>query len=512
MRKIFQLVHVLLLWWLIAVPGVSHAQHCDSIINHLSGPFYTVGEYVIQLEDGSLLCRAIVDSLTPWPSSMPVKPYGCKYYKITRHGATIVDSLFVEDDNVRSKLLAHLHPCSDTLLERTNVLVEYNMDTLNQRTDLSITFFDDNLNFSAEKLIVPLSDTIVATNGMNASFLLDSNNDIITEYNIWPRHESHFARIGLDGTIKCEKVYPDSIVPITSLMYWEPCGLRQISESPRKYAFYGRLEDEAFKCFELDSLFNILSVFNLPDRPKMFAPTGTCGMVNFGEEGVVVMQEQKKHSNQMGSIGVAQCDVNGNVLKTWFSPVLVSATGSYNYYYGIDLKNDHDGNLYFAAGTLWVACGQEICCIAKLDKDLNVIYERYYTHPVFSPEPFGMIVLDGGGMCLYGDMFERYSGNPYLSGLFMLVFDDDGVSVSETEGVVRPYCLFPNPVSDQLSIHFSPDVSPDQVELYDLQGRLLFTQRKNLESINMEGLPSGTYSLRVVMHDGNTYSEKVVKQ
>jgi hypothetical protein len=50
------------------------------------------------------------------------------------------------------------------------------------------------------------------------------------------------------------------------------------------------------------------------------------------------------------------------------------------------------------------------------------------------------------------------------------------------------------------------------VELYDLQGRLVRTQRSGLERIDMSRLPAGTYMMRVTMEDGNSYSDKVVKE
>jgi DNA gyrase inhibitor GyrI len=96
--------------------------------------------------------------------------------------------------------------------------------------------------------------------------------------------------------------------------------------------------------------------------------------------------------------------------------------------------------------------------------------------------------------------------------MFVLKLNADG-TLGTSNHVVReiPYRFYPNPVSDRLNIHYSPDVTPKAVELYDVQGRLIHTQHNNLENIGMENLPAGNYTLRVVMHDGNTYSEKVVK-
>ena len=77
---------------------------------------------------------------------------------------------------------------------------------------------------------------------------------------------------------------------------------------------------------------------------------------------------------------------------------------------------------------------------------------------------------------------------------------------------VRPYCFYPNPVKSQLQMQFSPDVQPKQVELYDMQGRLLRTQRSSFGSIDMSQLPAGAYMLRVTLEDGKVFSDKVVKE
>ena len=96
--------------------------------------------------------------------------------------------------------------------------------------------------------------------------------------------------------------------------------------------------------------------------------------------------------------------------------------------------------------------------------------------------------------------------------IFVLKFFADGsLSVPEMERYVRPYCFYPNPVQAQLQMQFSPDVQPKQVELYDLQGRLVRTQRSNFGSIDMSQLPAGAYMLRVTLEDEKVFSDKVVK-
>jgi hypothetical protein len=111
----------------------------------------------------------------------------------------------------------------------------------------------------------------------------------------------------------------------------------------------------------------------------------------------------------------------------------------------------------------------------------------------------------------------RGCNQPYSQGerneWFALKLNPDGtVGMNEGGIEVRPYAFYPNPVKEQLHMQFSPDVQPVQVELYDLQGRLVRTQSKAFENIDMSQLPAGTYTLRVTLEDGKVYTDKVVKE
>ena len=95
--------------------------------------------------------------------------------------------------------------------------------------------------------------------------------------------------------------------------------------------------------------------------------------------------------------------------------------------------------------------------------------------------------------------------------MFALKLNANGTTGTNEIIVKDEMFFYPNPMKDQLLMQFSPDVQPKQIELYDLQGRLVSTQSKAFESIDMSQLPAGTYTLRVTLQDGNTFSDKVVK-
>ena len=160
--------------------------------------------------------------------------------------------------------------------------------------------------------------------------------------------------------------------------------------------------------------------------------------------------------------------------------------------------------------------------VTKMDIDGNVIWQRYWDryHPEYGMKVYcpNFITTTSDKGCLvsgYSYHSDIYGPSPYASGpdVFMLKFFSDGtLAVPKMEEFVRPYAYWPNPAQDQLHLQFSPDVTPTQVELYDLQGRLLRSQRNGLESLDLQGLAPGTYTMRVTLENGKAFSDKVVKE
>ena len=250
----------------------------------------------------------------------------------------------------------------------------------------------------------------------------------------------------------------------------------------------------------------------------VLAPDGSLILAN--EVNVTYQYKTKGIDNYYG-IGFLRVSPEGEALScamdgekpthdslVMITPVLPVGDDSFYFVYAMGLNGGYDYMNCFVVG--------------KMDWEGNLLWRRYwnryqpeYDMKVYYPQDAATSHDDG---CLvtgfsFNSNINATGSYTYQPDVFLLKFFADGtLSVPEMEPLVRPFTFWPNPSSNWLMFEFSPDVLPDQVELYDLQGRLLRTQRKDLESVNMEGLPSGTYSLRVVMHDGNTYSEKVVKQ
>ena len=145
--------------------------------------------------------------------------------------------------------------------------------------------------------------------------------------------------------------------------------------------------------------------------------------------------------------------------------------------------------------------------LACLDENLTVRWKRYFYDTGEFYWGTTIEILGDGiiavGAYLYGSDSNRIA---------VVIFRDGAWDVDECLLPIRPYMFYPNPVQDQLHLQYSPDVQPKQVELYDLQGRLVRSQSNAFETVDLSLLPTGTYTMRVTMKDGQTFSDKVVKE
>lgn len=170
----------------------------------------------------------------------------------------------------------------------------------------------------------------------------------------------------------------------------------------------------------------------------------------------------------------------------------------------------------------WGICWMPYFVVSKTDLEGNTIWRRYWNR--YLPEfdmtiyhPFDAVLSDDGG-CLvtgYSYKYNYYTASPekFDGNIFLLKFFSDGtMAVPEMESPVRPFAFWPNPSDGWLNLEFSPDVSPTSIEIYDLQGRLALSSNDDMKGVDMGKLPSGVYTLRIVMIDGSVYSEKVMKK
>ena len=145
--------------------------------------------------------------------------------------------------------------------------------------------------------------------------------------------------------------------------------------------------------------------------------------------------------------------------------------------------------------------------VTKMSENLEVIWQRSITHDNFSLAPVTVVATRDGGCMIVGKAARNNHNH-----LFAIKLDADGTLGTEEAVLEKRIMFHPNPAQDRLHLQYSPDVKPMQVELYDLQGRLVRTQSKDLESLSLQGLSAGTYTMRVMLEDGKVFSDKMVKE
>jgi len=82
--------------------------------------------------------------------------------------------------------------------------------------------------------------------------------------------------------------------------------------------------------------------------------------------------------------------------------------------------------------------------------------------------------------------------NSGLLGIFYQNFKTLGIN----EIVVENVSIYPNPTTDFINFKVNSKIKLSEVEIFDLSGKIIFTQRVNNETIDLQKLSKGTYFLR----------------
>ncbi|MBQ0129688.1 MAG: T9SS type A sorting domain-containing protein [bacterium] len=502
MKKYITIIVALLLLY----AGVK-AQTYDSIAHHPVGWYAAELRNMMQLRDGNILANVQLFNVDE--QGHGIGDYGNRFLKISRHGAVIMDSIFIEDNDLNFFLLQR-NPSSSG---DSHIYGKIVRDFENVRSDLHLRFFDSDLNFGKE-IQVPLCDTLI--NPLKDAYFIDNQNDIILQYKVSSRGEFHFLRVGTDGNVKNHSVISDTLIThLTS-----GCHVFDIfDDSKSEYCYWGNEIDNntTLHIVVLDSLLNYKADLNIDDH----SPSGiwlTHGMqdlvCDFDEQSFLVATRYSIFSPHKDGVQVTRYNRDNLSAENTALFDTYPIVGTPPIYFGcafpIGLAKADDGFVYFSYCTQdGVAGGVGQVSVVKMDADLNIVWQRFCLEPAgYSRYGTQMITLDDGGLAVGGYL---YSNVPLTSPeLFFLIFDDEGWSVNEPLSSFRPYCIYPNPVKDRLSIHFSPDVKLESIELYDVSGRCVVSSRT--AEMNVANLPAGQYVAKITLEDGRVYSDKVVKE
>ncbi len=148
-----------------------------------------------------------------------------------------------------------------------------------------------------------------------------------------------------------------------------------------------------------------------------------------------------------------------------------------------------------------------------LTDDFEILWRKSYAldNMYYGPR-YLLGTADGGCLVVgYARRGETYYDDPHYD-LFALKLNALGTVCTDEITVKDEMFFYPNPVRDMLHLHFPIEAKPTKIELFDLQGRLVKTQRTGLEQLDVSDLPAGTYTIRATINEGKVLMDKVVKE
>lgn len=492
---------IILLTALLAI-GWAKGQSCDSLYGFTAGEHYHRMEDVTQMRDGSILAGiSLIDII----GSGPIFPdYGWCLLKVSRDDAQVIDSVIIEDSSIPWTSLICPAPDGNGYLFTTMRNLESD-----STSHLSICRFDENLAWDLSyEARVPLVDSV--PDGYSTILLVDD--DIVVWYPVANPKGMVISRFSINGSLKNRKFISYSELPIDMLSE-----IKLWNESPKEYVIYGQQQTPTsmpgavmvdFYYSVLDSLFNpkeIIMLKKTPEYPNIFFDPSRENDIESLDDNTYLFTST--YSPGINGVQVTKRDKKTHEnLKTVYFPYDQQSQPALSQIIG--MKKSSDGNVY-------LAYHHDGIMVVKLDRDLNVLWQRLYLATSWAKSLFqrppvchrnNMKALDNGGLAIGGAW-----GDPW-NYVCMIVVNEDGDGIGETESFLRPYAFYPNPVRDELNLRYSPDVQPQSIELYDLQGRLLLKQSNHLESVDMQSLAAGQYMIKVVLTNGKAYTDKVVKE
>ena len=472
----------------------------ESMIIKMDKDFW--GCDVFENEDGTLMFKTLMYTPNIY------EDYQHLFYKLTPEGE-VLDSLII-DAYADWDYLMRDPVEKDNFILTEDTWVYDSIDSV-YVTNFRMVFIDADLNIN-DDISVPIYtlDTSIYYFTFDPWFI-DSQGDFIISF--WSDNEHHLRRIGRDGTLITSRDGSPLFAPNyetevqqpggDSLLLYSDMGFGVFTESPLTYYLLGGYYPESGPWPIIGYFFD--ADFNLIDRHlyKQFDENiGYDGgnyehIVPLKDGSYLIAVQTAKLSSSSGGVGVAKLDMSHNLIKA--SPMFGT-----NHCFPRQTLVADDGSVY----QLYDKESQYKVSLVRLDGDLNLNWETILPgNQNIAYFGSSLIMLKNGNIAV-GYISRRYSR--YCA--YIVILHDDYDATPENTLASKPFDLYPNPVKGQLSLHFYDGNAPENIELYDLSGRLVNTKHNELESIDISTMPAGVYMLRVTMKDGTCYHEKIVKE
>ena len=435
-----------------------------------------------------------------------VSPIGKMFYKFSADGI-VRDSLLFEYDSVYDD-------------HSVAALFERDPEHHDHFVYANFLVIDDTLFFRMRTIDTYLNyigDTIFEIDHSTELFpyysydlFSEPNGDIIASYSIKddPNETfmTYFLRIGFDGTLKSRTEVPQ--IRYFDMLMEKHTGM--FNEAPVQYCYWGSNygsdyhDNPPIRLYVLDSLFNVV------EEKRLYSYQGSTYEASWNDHFAPVDDQHYLQVNKYRKLDSQTYYTYSSVLLEKRNRQHIrqaSALFGRSLYYPEAIRAIAvDGNTIYLSYMTDVLAPNHLVLL-RLDGDLNIQWERHFLSDDTFHHAINMKVLDDGSIAV-----SSYTAFDDPNSVSVVVIKDNYDNLEELGIHVRPYDFYPNPVQEELHLHYSPDVQPARIDLYDLQGRLMHTQNQSFECLNLNVLAAGQYLMKVTMQDGKTYTDKVVKE
>lgn len=373
-------------------------------------------------------------------------------------------------------------------------------------TAVKITFIGSDFSVT-DNLLVPIPNYDENSRSLDG-FFFDTHNDIIVSY--LNGNLLHFARIGLDGTLKDDKeiegLYNPVNRPDTTVYYIRS---RLFNTSPQQISLLGDVQLNyrwPLVGYFFDNDFNLIDKHIYQLIKQGILADGGMGehITDFDEESYLLAARiQSGNYGYAGLIKFSRADHEPLQIQLF--------EGNDPYHLNVEpgdtkVLDNHD--IYFAYKT-HVSTNNSVAFL-RTTPNLDQIWK--VTIPAIPQQVFGgtkITVLRDGRIVLGTVVYkEDYT----KTDLHIYIIHDGYDAMPETAVEKIPFKLFPNPAQNVLEFTLTDGTEMNDAILYDMQGRLVAIFNTATKRIDMSAMPAGVYTLRITMKDGTIYHEKLVKE
>lgn len=382
---------------------------------------------------------------------------------------------------------------------------------LNENNELRYTaiFFDDDLSVKND------IDVAFSVEGFTTSYksIIDSNNDLILMSKDNGSDDTYiFVKMDIYGEIKTVK---HSVSENYKDCYLTENSLYVHGNNPLEYGCYfldgaGNTTITSVILDENFEILNFVDVKNYEEDNQTYIFDCTESEFMCLNDGNILMSSvvyEKEGMNDELTEYIQLTKFNKEYEVVAYGRVASRLIfGDENSFYVNSSKSiveDANGNIYM----IWINTdGKNI--VSYLNNKLELIWETALDMTGANQTLlYDAFVMDGNKLVVYGD-YVRYDVGYF--GVCYIISNNNVISVPENS--TNNFSIYPNPVNDVINLSFSSDVNCEKIEIYGIDGKLYHEQNFNVESVNVSNLSNGIYMVKVTLDNGNTYTEKIVKE